>query len=78
MRPKAHINHDESLRWAKPTWKHKKEANHLPGALELAPTLSLLAVEGWACSNCLFNLNKGKNNAGRLAPINDEPTKAAS
>jgi hypothetical protein len=36
----------------------KREANHLPGALELIPTLSLLAIEGWACSNNLFNLSK--------------------
>jgi hypothetical protein len=26
--------------------------------LELATTLSLLDIEGWACSNSLFNLSK--------------------
>jgi len=36
----------------------KRQASHLPGALELTPTLSLLAIEGWACSNCLFNLSR--------------------
>ena len=36
----------------------KRGASHLPGALEIAPTLSLLAIDGWACSNGLFNLSK--------------------
>jgi len=36
----------------------KREASHLPGALELAPTLSLSAVKGWACSSCLFRLSR--------------------
>jgi hypothetical protein len=38
----------------------KREASHLPGelTLELAPTLSLLAIEGWACSNSLLKLSK--------------------
>ena len=36
----------------------KREASHLPGALGLAPALSLLAIEGWVCSNGLFSLSK--------------------
>jgi hypothetical protein len=36
----------------------KKETNHLPRTLEPTPTLSLLAIEGWAYSNGLFNLSK--------------------
>ena len=55
---KTHISHRESLRWAKSSQKHERKANHLPGAMGLAPTLSLLAVEGWACSSCLINLGK--------------------
>lgn len=36
----------------------KSGASYLPGTLELVPTLSLFAIEGWACSNGLFNLSK--------------------
>ena len=42
----------------KPTCKCGRGADHLLGALGLAPILSLLAVEGWACSSCLFDLSK--------------------
>jgi len=36
----------------------KGGASYLPGPFELVPTLSLFAIEGWACSNGLFNLSK--------------------
>jgi hypothetical protein len=36
----------------------KWDKNHLPRTLEPAPTLSILAIEGWACSNGLFSLSE--------------------
>ena len=34
------------------------EVSYKPGSLEAAPTLSLFAIEGWACSSIRFNLRK--------------------
>jgi len=39
--------------------------------------LSLLAVEDWACPNCLFNLNKREIDAGRSASTNKSIKKTA-
>ena len=57
IRPKtAHPSQGVSvLSRANPT---KRGASHLPRALVLAPALSLLAIDIWACSNGLFNLSK--------------------
>jgi hypothetical protein len=37
----------------------KRGISYSPEPLEIAPTLSFLDMEGWACSNGLFNLEKG-------------------
>jgi hypothetical protein len=47
--------------------------NYEPGSLEAAPTLSLFAMDGWACSRVRFNLRKDRHvwkgrRAGRQKP----------